>query len=68
MHFPWYRVHKVFEILLRSNTAESLAAPQATAAKKGEHLATRAMDSFKYSLYLVAIGILIDAHSQYDEL
>lgn len=40
----------LIEILLHSNTAESLAAPQATPAVKGERLVAHTMNSFKCSL------------------
>lgn len=40
----------LIEILLHSNPAESLAAPQATAAVKGERLVAHMMNSFKCSL------------------
>ena len=41
----------LIEILLHSNTAESLAAPRATAAEEGESLVTHTVDSLKSSLY-----------------
>lgn len=38
----------LIEILLHSNTAESLAALQATMGEKGEHIVVHTMDSFKF--------------------
>lgn len=40
----------LIEILLHSNTAESLAAPRANASDRGERLVTHTMDLFKCSL------------------